>query len=561
MGGTGVATLAPSRAVSAATTVKGPKGLGLASGLPGALTPGCGTGLGGPPIRRQWTMAKRAPRETACQALPFLLDISLALFENMDMVKSSVDSEVVFQATLQVPAHHALSCRMQAYGTPFAAPDLQAAADALSDADLEFAACIAAPPDLDEQLSMNLGRVMSMLEQNRAELNQIARGGGGAQQAGTAPAQQAAAPAAAQLRAAPGAGQQTAPRVLVSVDDAEAGSAQITRTNSAKKPRLGAAVDSMAKRATQALLGFGYLLTVLHEKHLGGRIQFSAAALTPAVGTPGADSHLRRRSSSAGRSGRSGLLAAQPVQRDRAAGGAARDGSFDMVWERISAPSSPTRPVAGLALSLSLSAPVAHSPSAGLQSLAEEGPGGGEALSKDEELRRSGSMQAALDAALQQLAEVDPAAAAAASGLPAPAPAGAPRSHGLADQGPLTSPAPPGRAAASWAGAALPPLSPLATGRGAGAPAASPPKWQFEEGSGLEAPGAQGGAPATPPQAARAPAPPRRAVNVRDEWGGAAPPSGLWPTMSFSLVPVRLTPAGLPSGPGGAAALAGAGRA
>jgi hypothetical protein len=31
-----------------------------------------------------------------------MLDISLALFDTLDLVKSSVDSEVVFQATLQV---------------------------------------------------------------------------------------------------------------------------------------------------------------------------------------------------------------------------------------------------------------------------------------------------------------------------------------------------------------------------------------------------------------------------------------------------------------------------
>lgn len=72
-------------------------------------------------------------------------------------------------AFLQVPAHHALSCKLQAYGTPFAAPNLQATVGELSDADLEFAACLASPPDLDEQMSMNIGRVMSMLEQNRAE--------------------------------------------------------------------------------------------------------------------------------------------------------------------------------------------------------------------------------------------------------------------------------------------------------------------------------------------------------------------------------------------------------
>jgi len=68
---------------------------------------------------------------------------------------------------VQVPAHHALACRVQAYGTPFAAPDLQATANQLTDEDLEFAACLASPPDLDEQLSINFGRVMSLLEHNK----------------------------------------------------------------------------------------------------------------------------------------------------------------------------------------------------------------------------------------------------------------------------------------------------------------------------------------------------------------------------------------------------------
>jgi hypothetical protein len=47
-------------------------------------------------------MAKDTSDSTTCQVLPFLLDISLALYDTLDLVKSSVDSEVVFQATLQV---------------------------------------------------------------------------------------------------------------------------------------------------------------------------------------------------------------------------------------------------------------------------------------------------------------------------------------------------------------------------------------------------------------------------------------------------------------------------
>jgi hypothetical protein len=178
----------------------------------------------------------------------------------MDAVKSSVDSELVFQATLQVPAHHALECRMQAYGTPFAAPDLHADAGQLSDADLEFAACVAAPPDLEEQPSLAVDRVISVLEANTQRAG-AGNGAAGAQQARSAATVEVSARGTGGAgggggggRAAPSALQQqqqlrggdartaqsqlasrTAPRVLISIDDAEAGGAQLERRNSAKK--------------------------------------------------------------------------------------------------------------------------------------------------------------------------------------------------------------------------------------------------------------------------------------------------------------------------------------
>jgi hypothetical protein len=59
-------------------------------------------------LRRTWTTAK--PRgDVSCNVLPFFLDLSLAFAPGMqffDAVRSSVDSEVVFQATLQVWALH-----------------------------------------------------------------------------------------------------------------------------------------------------------------------------------------------------------------------------------------------------------------------------------------------------------------------------------------------------------------------------------------------------------------------------------------------------------------------
>lgn len=272
----------------AATNAAQHKPLGLASSTLPHQPLACPRGTRS--LRRQWTTAKPGGRgDVSCNVLPFFLDLSLAFAPGMeffDTVKSSVDSEVVFQATLQVrrgagcvcallaclagaaaclrapcvvllclqhaycfhsamcqgyaaaswgclaaallrrsfstavqrsaarsqhqqycqghlaavcqapaqrssptlaplprlparpapcvhcmqvPAHHALACRLNAYGTPFAAPDLQAAAHELRDEDLEFAACLATPPDLDEQLSVNFGRVMSMLEKNQGQ--------------------------------------------------------------------------------------------------------------------------------------------------------------------------------------------------------------------------------------------------------------------------------------------------------------------------------------------------------------------------------------------------------
>ena len=65
---------------------------------------------------------------------------------------------------LQVPVHQALQCRIEAYGTPFAAPDLKTSNP--TDNDMEYASCIAAQPELEEQPSFNISRMASMLERN-----------------------------------------------------------------------------------------------------------------------------------------------------------------------------------------------------------------------------------------------------------------------------------------------------------------------------------------------------------------------------------------------------------
>ena len=81
------------------------KPLGLASSTLPHQPLGCPRGAARS-LRRQWTTAKPGGRgDVSCNVLPFFLDLSLAFAPGMeffDAVKSSVDSEVVFQATLQV---------------------------------------------------------------------------------------------------------------------------------------------------------------------------------------------------------------------------------------------------------------------------------------------------------------------------------------------------------------------------------------------------------------------------------------------------------------------------
>jgi len=74
--------------------------------------------------------------------------------------------QIVFQATFQVPAHHAIACRIEAYGTPFNAPHLQAEdASHWSEDDKQFAACLAAPPELEEHPSFTLTRTATFVQQ------------------------------------------------------------------------------------------------------------------------------------------------------------------------------------------------------------------------------------------------------------------------------------------------------------------------------------------------------------------------------------------------------------
>lgn len=70
--------------------------------------------------------------------------------------------QIVFQATMQVPVHQALACRLEAYNSPFANASLQAGAE-LTEDDKQFAACLAGPPDLEEVQSFSIQRLASLL--------------------------------------------------------------------------------------------------------------------------------------------------------------------------------------------------------------------------------------------------------------------------------------------------------------------------------------------------------------------------------------------------------------
>jgi hypothetical protein len=46
--------------------------------------------------------------------------VSVAVIDSLNLMRASIQEEVVMQSTLAVPAHQALACRIEAYGTPFA---------------------------------------------------------------------------------------------------------------------------------------------------------------------------------------------------------------------------------------------------------------------------------------------------------------------------------------------------------------------------------------------------------------------------------------------------------
>lgn len=103
------------------------------------------------------------------------MEMTVSVMDSVDAMTSSIHDEIVFQATLQVPAHHAAMCRMEAYGsTPFAAApalwDAPADHAQLTEDDLQFAACLAAPPDVEEAHSFSMPSTASILQRSAPSL-------------------------------------------------------------------------------------------------------------------------------------------------------------------------------------------------------------------------------------------------------------------------------------------------------------------------------------------------------------------------------------------------------
>lgn len=118
------------------------------------------------PVLNRTRRRVRSGRSLKTRALPQMLDLAILLNNSLDQVSTSIDEEIVIQATLHAPVTHVLQCHMEAYGvSPFAAPDLQANPMDPS-ADQEFAACVASPPDIDEAQSLELQHGPSLQKGN-----------------------------------------------------------------------------------------------------------------------------------------------------------------------------------------------------------------------------------------------------------------------------------------------------------------------------------------------------------------------------------------------------------
>jgi hypothetical protein len=190
--------------------------------------------------------------------MPFLPQpqMSVAVLDSLSLMRASMEEEVVLQSALAVPAHHALACRIEAYGTPFGcaagcgeprrprafrlrqppppptcppcpsccpqphavrpppplrahpaapprAPPLQAVVQGeLSEDDKQFAACLAAPPDFDADLAAG-GATPGLSLQRMASIRVLQSPSLAARDSGLTPAASAAKRAGGELLRSP----------------------------------------------------------------------------------------------------------------------------------------------------------------------------------------------------------------------------------------------------------------------------------------------------------------------------------------------------------------------
>ena len=210
-------------------------GSARALGCVGSLAPAA------PARRPHADLRRRRARSMVPAALP-LFDVSVAVLASLDDLNAGAlrtfGGDAVMESALHVPTAHVLACQVDAYGSPFAAPELQSLQQGpLTGQDLEFASCLAAPPDRDEAaggLTVR-ERLMRMLSLARVQ---------------NAPSLAARASAAAGLRGADSGGlvERTASERKVR----SGGGPSRTRSDDADGDALGAAAEACSSGSLSA---------------------------------------------------------------------------------------------------------------------------------------------------------------------------------------------------------------------------------------------------------------------------------------------------------------------
>lgn len=106
-------------------------------------------------------------------ALP-LFDVSVAVLQSIDDLSARVGNAPL-ESALHLQAGRVYACQLEAYGSPFAAPSLQAVEGGgkLTDPkDIEFASCLAQPPEREEVSFSVRDRLVRLLSVTRAQQQQ-----------------------------------------------------------------------------------------------------------------------------------------------------------------------------------------------------------------------------------------------------------------------------------------------------------------------------------------------------------------------------------------------------